>query len=78
MANRNKKILKIIAFIIVLVAFFQLLWPKIFNPSSIAKLNPYPSEEYLQILGIFSPNGLSIITVIVGLVLIAWVAFIEL
>ena len=78
MAKRNKKIVKLIALIIILVAFFQLLWPNIYNPSSIARLNPYPSQEYLQIMWLFSPNGLSTITIIAGLILIAWVVLADL
>jgi divalent metal cation (Fe/Co/Zn/Cd) transporter len=75
MVKRKSKIGSLIAAIIILVALFQLLWPQIYP--SIVALNPYPTQEYLQITWLFSPNGLSAITVIIGLILIAWVIFAE-
>jgi hypothetical protein len=75
MAKRNRKIVTLIALIIILVAFFQSVWPRIYP--SIVDLNPYPTREYLQITWLFSPNGLSAITVIIGLIIIAWVIFAE-
>jgi hypothetical protein len=73
MVKSHRKIVTLIALIIILVAFFQLLWPHIYP--SIVGLNPYPTQEYLQITWLFSPNGFSTITVITGLIFIAWVAF---
>lgn len=71
---RNRKIVTLIAVIILLEAFFQLVWARIYTPSLLASLNPYPTEEYLRIMWLFSPNGLSIITLVLGLAFIAWVA----
>jgi hypothetical protein len=65
----------VIISIFILVAAFQLLWPFIYNSPFIAYLNPYPTQEYLQLLGIFSPNGLTAMTVIIGIIALAWVAF---
>ena len=75
MVKRNKKIARLIAFILVLLAFFQLLWHYIYTSPVIANLNPYPTREYLQIIWFLSPNGLSIITIILGFISIAWIAF---
>ncbi|MDD1665007.1 MAG: hypothetical protein LUQ32_06595 [Methanomicrobiales archaeon] len=75
MVKRNKKIARLIAGILILLAFFQLLWPYIYNSPLITSLNPYPTQEYLQIMWLFSPNGLSTITILTGVIAIAWVAF---
>ncbi|MDD1661409.1 MAG: hypothetical protein LUQ49_02985 [Methanomicrobiales archaeon] len=74
MIPRNRKIVKMVVVIILLVAFFQLLWSRIYTLSRVAALNPYPTDEYLRIMWIFSPNGLSTITLVLGLIFIAWVA----
>jgi len=73
MVKRNRKIAKLIALIIVLVAIFQLFWPHMYP--SIVNMNPYPTEEYLQIMSFLSPNGLTIITVILGFLFGVWVVF---
>lgn len=75
MVKRKRKIATVIALIIILVASFQLLWPYIYP--SIVDLNPYPTQEYLRIMWLLSPSGLSTITVITGFIFIVWVAFIE-
>ena len=75
MKKRDRKIALLIASIIALVAVFQLVWPP-FYPHLIA-LNKYPTQEYLQIMWFFSPIGLSVITIIIGIILIAWVKFAE-
>jgi hypothetical protein len=75
MAQRKKKMGTVIVLMLILVAFFQLFWPLIYNSPSLAHLNPYPTQEYLQILGFISPNGLSAITVAIGFIALAWVAF---
>jgi ABC-type phosphate transport system permease subunit len=75
MGKRNRKIGIVIAAIIILVALFQVFWPLIYP--SIVALNPYPTQEYLQITWLFSPNGLSTITIIIGCILIAWVAILD-
>ncbi len=75
MRKRDRKIGTLVAVMAVLVALFQLLWPP-FYPAVIS-LNTYPTEEYLRIMWLLSPNGLSAITIIIGLVLIAWVVFVE-
>ncbi|HMA04331.1 MAG TPA: hypothetical protein VKO45_00190 [Methanomicrobiales archaeon] len=72
MAGRNKRITTIVALIVVLVAFFQMLWPRLY-PWVVSR-NPYPTHEYFQIMGFVSPNGLSILAVIIGLIFIAWAA----
>ena len=73
MARKNRKIASLIAVMVVLVALFQFLWPHIYP--WIVSRNPYPTREYYQIMGFVSPNGLSIITVVVGLIFIAWIAY---
>ncbi|HUK92729.1 MAG TPA: hypothetical protein VLU98_01695 [Methanomicrobiales archaeon] len=75
MRKRDKKIGMIIVIMTALVALFQLLWPP-FYPVLVS-LNPYPTEEYLRITWLFSPIGLSVITVVMGIILIAWVRFVE-
>jgi len=75
MKKRDRNIALLIASIIALVAVFQLVWPP-FYPSLVA-LNKYPTEEYLRIMWLFTPNGLSTITIIIGLILITWVMFVE-
>jgi hypothetical protein len=75
MAKRKEKFLKVIVLMVLLVAFFQFIWPFIYNSPIIANLNPYPTREYLQIMWLFSPNGLSALTLIFGFVSLAWVAF---
>ncbi|MGE5832463.1 MAG: hypothetical protein ACM3X8_06040 [Methanomicrobiales archaeon] len=72
MARRNKRIIIIVALIVVLVAVFQLLWPRVYP--WVVRRNPYPTQEYFQIMGFVSPNGLSILAVIIGLIFIAWAA----
>ena len=73
--RKHREIGTLIAVIFILVALIQLLWPPIY-PSLVA-LNPYPTQEYLQITWLFSPNGLSAVTVLIGLIIIAWVVFAE-
>jgi hypothetical protein len=64
-----------VAFVIIVVAFFRTVWPFVYP--SIVNLNQYPTAEYFRIMWLLSPNGLSSITIIVGCILIAWVAYIE-
>jgi hypothetical protein len=75
MAKRRKKFVKLIILMVILVAVFQLIWPFIYNSPFIANLNPYPTQEYLQIMWLFSPNGLSALTLIFGFISLAWAAF---
>jgi hypothetical protein len=73
MAKPIKKFLTIIAVVIILVAFFQVAWPS-FYPAFIG-MNQYPTVEYLQIMNVLSPNGLSLLTVVIGSLLLARAAF---
>jgi hypothetical protein len=61
--------------VIALVAFFLVLWPP-FYPA-VVNLNPDPTVEYLQIMWILSPVGLSVITIIIGAIAIAWGVYLE-
>jgi hypothetical protein len=75
MGKRSRKIVKLIVVMVILVAIFQVSWPHMYP--SVVNMNPYPTREYLQIVSVLGPNGLSIITVILGSLYGAWVAFIE-
>lgn len=74
MLEKRRKILKLLAVILILVAFFQIFWPYVYNSPLIANLNPYPTKEYLQIVWLFSPKGLSTLTIILGCIFLVWVA----
>ena len=74
---KKRKIVTSIIVIILFEAFFQLVWSIFYTPSLLAGLNPYPTEEYLRIMWLFSPNGLSTITLVLGAVFIAWVTLAE-
>jgi hypothetical protein len=69
----KRKIGIAIGLIIVLVAIFQLLWPVFYL--SLVSLNEDPTAEYLRIMWLLSPNGLSVITLLLGCVYVAWVAY---
>ncbi len=71
MAKKLKTMAIVAALMVILVAVFQLPWPSIY--SRIVRMNPYPTQEYFQIIGLLSPNSLSAITIVIGLVIIAWV-----
>ncbi|MDD1661618.1 MAG: hypothetical protein LUQ49_04045 [Methanomicrobiales archaeon] len=75
MEGRSRKIGIAAGAIIVLVAVYQFVWPY-FYPS-LVNLNRYPTAEYFRIMWLLSPNGLSVITIILGCVFIAWVAYTE-
>ena len=75
MVSRKRKLATLIAVVIILVAIFQFLWPFVYDSPFMAQLNPYPTQEYLRIVGFFSPNGLSALTVIIGLIFLTWVAY---
>ena len=75
MERRWKHIGTVIALVIVMVAVFQTLWPAIYP--SIVALNRYPTDEYLRIMWLLSPNGISALTIAAGCVLIAWIAYVE-
>jgi hypothetical protein len=75
MAHRRKKFVTLILLMVVLVAFFQFIWHFFYDSPFIMGLNPYPTQEYLQILWLFSPDGLSILTLIFGVIALAWTAF---
>jgi hypothetical protein len=70
-----RKIPIIVALVILLVACFLELWPP-FYPA-VVNLNPDPTVEYLQIMWILSPVGLSLLTIIIGVIAIAWVVYLE-
>jgi hypothetical protein len=70
-----KKVAIIVATVILLVACFLELWPP-FYPA-VVNLNPDPTVEYLQIMGILSPVGLSLVTIIIGAIAIAWGLYLE-
>ena len=62
-----------IGVILVLVAFFQMIWPSVYP--ALLDLNQNPTAEYLRIMWLLSPNGLSVITLLLGCVYVAWVAY---
>ena len=74
MKERWKKISRVAGAVIVLVIIYQLIWPIFY--SSLINLNRYPTAEYFRIMWFLSPNGLSAITVMLGCVVIAWMAYV--
>ena len=75
MQRRWKKVGSLTVILVLLVAFFQLFWPLVYP--SLVDLNRYPTAEYLRIMWLLSPDGLSIITGIIGAVIMVWVSYIE-
>ncbi len=73
--NKVKSIGKVIASVIILVVVVQFLWSPVYP--SIVSLNKYPTLEYFQIMSVLSPNGLSIVFILLGLIAIAWIAWIS-
>lgn len=73
MERRWKTVGILAGVILLLVAFFQLAWPSVYP--DLVGLNRYPTAEYLRIMWLVSPAGLAIITIILGCILIAWVAY---
>ena len=71
MERKLKPIATVVAVMVILVVIFQLLWPRIYP--WIVSRNPYPTQEYYQIIGLVSPNGLSAVTIVIGLIIIAWI-----
>lgn len=74
MKERTRKIGIVAAAVVVLVALFQTIWP--FYYTSLVGMNRYPTAEYFRVMGLLSPAGFSVITIILGCILIAWVAYI--
>lgn len=74
MSYKLNTIAKLIVMIIGMVAFFQLIWPYVYNIFASIKTNPNPSAEYLNSMAWFSPNGLTIMIVVIGGLAIAYVA----
>jgi len=74
MVKQARSIAKIVAGMVIILAIIQIIWPRVYP--SIVRLNPYPTNEYLQIMWLLSPMGLSIVTIVLGLILIAWIAFV--
>ena len=72
--NKGKAIVKVSASVILLVIVVQLLWSRVYP--SFMSLYKYPTMEYLQIMSFLSPNGLSILFIILGLISIAWIIWI--
>jgi hypothetical protein len=75
MGEGRKKLGIAVGAIIVLLAIFQFVWPAMYP--SLVSLNRYPTAEFFRIMWLLSPNGLSIITLIIGCVYIAWVTYTE-
>jgi hypothetical protein len=73
MEERWKTVGILASLVILFVAFFQLLWPYV-SPV-LVDLNPDPTAEYLRIMWLVSPNGLSALTIMAGCILIAWVVY---
>ena len=61
--------------VVLIVAFFLVFWSPFYE--ALVGLNPDPTVEYLQVMWILSPVGLSVVTVLIGAAALARAVFLE-
>jgi len=71
----NRKNVSTVLLVVLIVAFFLVFWSPFYE--SLVRLNPDPTVEYLRIMWILSPVGLSIVTIIIGAAALARAVFLE-
>jgi len=71
----NRKNVSTVLLVVLIVAFFLVFWSPFYE--ALVGLNPDPTVEYLQVMWILSPVGLSVVTVLIGAAALARAVFLE-